>query len=133
MGNCAKDLLPNVCRKATALMGFQKLVIAVALLALPGCNGHGDGSNSVACATCPDMNVSLTWNESAAGVSGYQVLYGDSPGTVSQVIADVPFNFHSFNAGKELALLGGETVCFSVQAYVDGTVSIPSDPVCGVI
>ena len=132
MGNRDKDLLPNVCRKAKALMGFQKLVIAVALLTLPGCDGNGDGSNSVACATCPDIDISLMWNESAAGVSSYRVLYGDSPGTVSEVIADVPINFYSFNAAK-LALQGGDTACFSVQAYANGTVSVPSDPVCGVI
>lgn len=136
---------------ATVLAGFSQI----------GCSGGGpsDGLSPVTppVATVPapppesdpqpppsaatDTIVRLQWNPSTESISGYIVYYGSTPEDATNLavqLAQGEFDAQapsvSFNAGRDLGLNHGESVCFRLRAYGAGDiVSDPSDAACSTV
>jgi hypothetical protein len=87
--------------------------------------------------------IRINWQPNTDPVAGYVVYYGPTPDTATTTAAELPvtntaFNAVapsvSFNAGQDLGLRDGQSVCFRLRAYnSSNTLSDWSAPACGVI
>ncbi len=73
-----------------------------------------------------DTVISLAWSANADSVAGYIVYYGPTVAAATVATADLSTSAQSFdpqapavsfNAGRDLALKHGDTVCFRLRAY----------------
>lgn len=104
----------------------------------PSSGGAGDGSGTAA----TDTVISLAWQPNADTITGYLVYYGPSANAVSTLavqlaIAGNSFNplapQATFNAGRDLGLHHGESICFRLRAYNGAGMSDWSAAACGTV
>lgn len=76
--------------------------------------------------TATDTVVALAWQPNMDPIAGYIVYYGPTPDAATTLavqlsLANDPFNGLapnvSFNAGRDLGLSYGDSVCFRLRAY----------------
>ncbi len=136
---------PEVCLN-TALRHVRVWFIAILRYAfvialfwlLAACGGEGDDASG---STATDTMLALSWLPTS-DVSGYIIYYGPTEDTATTVASTLPiesghFNPSSpsieYNAGFDLGLDHGASVCFRIRSYNDTGISVFSGPVCGSI
>ncbi|HEY8554978.1 MAG TPA: fibronectin type III domain-containing protein [Burkholderiales bacterium] len=90
-----------------------------------------------------DTTVSLTWAPNTDPIAGYRVYYGPTAESATTLAVQLDLATHpfgdqpphvEFNAGTDLGLKHGDTVCFRLRAYNAANVmSDWSDAACGTI
>lgn len=137
--------------RSSSLIRISPRLVSMSLagaVLLSACGGGGGASagSEVGGITDPANNsgealVTLRWAPSEGHVSGYQVLSGPDPETVSNQVADISITAGSTQALDPYAVISPERdlglhslldqqVCFSVRAYNDYGFSPSSNPVC---
>jgi len=100
-------------------------------------------SLDVQCPDCvTDSVVTVSWDPNPEYVSGYWVVYGDTPDTATTLVSDLLTESGDFNpsapsvfysAAADLGANPGDQVCFRVGAKLDLLESSLSAAVCGTI
>ncbi|MEA3411100.1 MAG: Ig-like domain-containing protein [Pseudomonadota bacterium] len=100
-------------------------------------------SLNVQCPLCvKDTNVTLSWDPNPENVSGYWVVYGDTPESATTYLSDLVTESGDFNpsapaviysAAADLGANTGDQVCFRVGARLDLLESSLSEAVCGIL
>ena len=136
--------------RSSSLIRISPRLVSMSLagaLLLSACGGGGGSAGSEVGGTTDPANnsgealVTLRWAPSEGYVSGYHVLSGPDPETVSNQVADISITAGSTQALDPYAMISPERdlglrslvdqqVCFSVRAYNDYGVSPSSNPVC---
>lgn len=104
----------------------------------PGDSGGAPGPGS---GTATSVIIALSWVPSIDPVSGYVIYYGPTPQTAVNRAVQLPATAledsespsYSFNAGIDLGLSEGESVCFRLTSYKDADESVPSEAVCDTV
>ena len=89
-----------------------------------------------------DTTISLSWQPNTDPIKGYLVYYGPTEQAVATLavqmsLASNTFDIQTpgitFNAGRDLGLQHGDSVCFRLRAYNDAGMSDWSPAACGSI
>lgn len=110
-------------------------LVAVLILLMTACGGGG-GNSSEPLAT--DTRIRLSWIPNLDPVDGYIVLAGSTPENITPVSAlavtspgfDPQAPTVLYEAGADLGLALGDTVCFRLAAYYNGAISDLSAATC---
>jgi len=100
-------------------------------------------SLNVQCPLCvKDTNVTLSWDPNLENVSGYWIVYGDTPEGATTYLSDLVTESGDFNpsapaviysAATDLGANPGDQVCFRVGARLDLLESSLSEAVCAIL
>ncbi len=124
---------PEICLNKALRYAF--VIPLFCLLAACG----SDGSSRDA---ATDTTLEISWLPNPDNISGYMVYYGPTEDTATTVASNLPIESGSFNpaspsmeynAGLDLGLDHGASVCFRIRAYNDVGLSNWSGSACGIV